>query len=266
MSKKLEFLAKKYIEIILNLAGIKKFKLGESKLSLFGKSVYYDTPYGLAGYQSMLVRHQKMLKTANLRNVATVVDIGANVGFFSLLARDLYPDAAIYAIEPLPAAYICLKKNLTDPKDKLYNTAVSDKSGLEYIHAGESSAFSSVTKIPQPGDIKVPATTLDEFCVQQNINRIDLLKIDTESFEASVLMSAEETLTKTRYLHLEISIENNTNYTFSQINSLLYSEKYNFQLLNFRNFTDKGSGPIPVGDFFYINLEFLTKKYKDFTK
>lgn len=257
VAKKLEFLAKKYIEIVLNLTKLKKFRPAKSKISLFGTDIYYDTSYGLAGYQSMLARHQKMLKAANLRDVATVLDIGANVGFFSLLARDLYPNATIYAIEPLPEVYVCLEKNLTGIKDRLFNIAISDKSGFEYMHVGESSAFSAITKTPQPADIKVPAITLDEFCIQQAITRIDLLKIDTESFEANVLMSAKETLSKTKYLHIEISIENNNNYTFSQINSLLYSDAFNFQLINFRNFTDKGSGPIPVGDFFYVNKDFL---------
>ena len=52
-------------------------------------------------------------------------------------------------------------------------------------------------------------------------------------------------------------MEGNENYTFSEINSLLFSEDFNFQLLYFRNYTDKGVGPLPVGDFLFKNVILL---------
>ena len=100
----------------------------------------------------------------------------------------------------------------------------------------------------------VTTKTLDNFCRENQIELIDYLKIDTETFEAHVLRGARETLSKTRYLHLEITLEGNENYTFSQINALLYSQDYSFQLIYFRNYADRSDGPIPVGDFMYQNL------------
>ena len=124
------------------------------------------------------------------------------------------------------------------------NTAVSSvvRSGMEAANE-KSSKY-----------VEVEAKTLDAFAAENKLETIDLLKIDTESFEYNVLKAAYNTLKRTRYLHIEISVENNKNYTFSQINSLLYSSDFNFQLVCFRNFTDKGDGPIPVGDFLFRNI------------
>jgi hypothetical protein len=44
-------------------------------------------------------------------NIATVLDIGAHVGGFSYTARPLFPQAQIYAFEPLPDCYAQLQEN-----------------------------------------------------------------------------------------------------------------------------------------------------------
>jgi len=260
--KKLEFIILKYFEIFLNLLKIKQFKLGESNLKLFGKQIYYDTAFGIAGYQSMLTRHQKMLKYARISNVKTVVDVGANVGFFSLLCREIYPDADIYSIEPVSKAFECLKKNLRGSHDHIFQLAISDKNGHEKMtFTEENTAVSSVVRSGMEAAneksskyVEVEAKTLDAFAAENKLETIDILKIDIEFFEYNVLKAAYNTLKRTRYLHIEISVENNKNYTFSQINSLLYSSDFNFQLVCFRNFTDKGDGTIPVGDFLFRNI------------
>ncbi|EKD96464.1 MAG: hypothetical protein ACD_24C00034G0002 [uncultured bacterium] len=265
-AKKFEFTILKYLEIILNLLNIKKFRLGESHVTLFGKNIYYDTSFGIAGYQSMLTRHQKMLKFAKIEKVKTVVDIGANVGFFSLVCGDLYKGVDIYAIEPVAKAFECLTKNLTESNYHIFQLAMSDKDGKEnMVFTEENTAVSSVIRNETGADnkeigdknirfIEVDAKTLNTFILENNLEVLDILKVDTEFFEYNVLKAACEALKRTRYLHIEISIENNSNYTFSQINSLLYSKDFNFQLVCFRNFTDKGDGPIPVGDFLFKNI------------
>ncbi len=259
--KRFQFIFIKYLEIAYLGLGIHKFKLGESYVDLFGKKIFYDSPYGIAGYQSMLARHQKMLLENNVVNVHTIVDVGANVGFFSMMVRDLFPKSNIYSIEPVPQIFECLKKNLNDEQSKVFNLAISNASAkVKMSFRKNESAFSHVIrnseidKSSESEIMDVEAVTLDVFCLRNGINNIDILKIDTETFELEVLEGAKETLTKTRLLHIEISIKDNDRYTFSQINSLLFSAKYNFQLVAFRNFTDKGDGPIPVGDFLYENL------------
>lgn len=263
LSHRLDFLTTKYREILLVLLGAKKFKLGKSTVELFGRTYYYDSPYGLAGYQRMLVSHRNALKHADIPNVSTIVDIGANVGMFSMMAADLYPKAHIYAVEPIPQIYECLNNNLTAVNAQTFNEAITDEPGQVQLSFDEmNSAFShivssSLTRELQDEDrielISKEATTLDAFCEKNNIKNIDLLKIDMESFEAHVLRGGYNTLKNTKYLFLELSLEDNENYTFSEIHSLLYSQDFNFQLIYYRNFNNKFEGPLPVGDFLYKN-------------
>jgi len=110
--RKIEFLFVKYREIFLLKMGIKKFKLGINSVRLFGRNIFYDSPYGIAGYQRMLTSHQKMLKDEGIKDLNTVIDVGANVGFFSMMIRDRFPGAKIFAIEPIPTIFDCLKKIL----------------------------------------------------------------------------------------------------------------------------------------------------------
>ncbi|MFH1566241.1 MAG: FkbM family methyltransferase [bacterium] len=262
LRKKLEFIYKKYWEIFLLISGIKKFEFGKNFVNLFGNKIFYDSPYGIAGYQSMLARQQGMFKSIGLKDVKTIVDIGANVGFFSMMLRELYPDSKIYAVEPVPKIFENLEKNLNFSQDNVFNMAMSDKCGfVKMIFDERKSAFSHVINskgCKKRGDtgeiVTVSSITLEKFCKQNSINFIDVLKIDTEGFEANVLRGAKNILSKTRYLHIEISLENDTKYTFSEINSLLYSNNYNFQLLFYRNFSGKGYGTITVGEFLYKNI------------
>ena len=259
--KKLQFIFVKYLEIIRLISGVHKFRLGESYVNLFGSKVFYDSPYGIAGYQSMLARHQKMVLESNIANVYTILDVGSNVGFFSMMIRNLYSKSNIYAIEPVPQIFECLRKNLNDNLSRVFNLAISNTNAkVKMSFKKDESAFSHVirdselSKLNESNIIEVEAVTLDFFCIKNGISNIDVLKIDTESFELEVLEGAKNTLSKTRFLHIEINIKDNDRYTFSQINGLLFSDKYNFQLISFRNFTDKGDGSIPVGDFLYKNL------------
>lgn len=261
---KLYFLFKKYWEILVLQTRVKPFKLGQSFVPFFGRDLYYDSPFGLAGYESMIARHQKMVGEVVTKPPRSLVDIGANVGFFSLMMRDLFPAISVFAIEPVPDIFHCLNKNLGPLGAKVFCLAFSDRVGQESMKFNEleSSRSQIITgpSVENFGDnndviINVPTTTLDEFCLENNIEDIDFLKIDTEGFESRVLKGGQKILSRTRYLHIEINVEGNENYTFSEINSLLFSENFNFQLLYFRNYTDKGFGPLPVGDFLFKNVK-----------
>ena len=73
--------------------------------------------------------------------------------------------------------------------------------------------------------------TLDDFATQQGIGDVDLLKVDTESFEAhQYLRGARSVLARTKYLLIEITFEGNQNYTISSLMSLLQSDGYDLRL------------------------------------
>ncbi len=251
--KKIQFYFTKYF--ILLSRPFKKFKLGDDFANLYGERVYYDSPFGIAGYQSILARHQYLIKLAEIKNLSTVIDVGANVGFFSKLIRELYPHAAIYSIEPVPETYKCLELNFRDDKKtKTINLALSDKEGMAKMSFNPNQ--SSVSHFDNKGKIEVVVGTLDNFIVKNNVKSVDLLKIDVEGFEHLVLKGAIKTLPKTKYLFIEITVEDNKNYTMSSLMSQLYSPEFNFQIVGFRNYDDTSIGKMPIMDCLLQNIKF----------
>lgn len=264
--KKLAFLSKKYWLQFLLTTKIKKFVLGESFIKLFNKKIYFDSCFGLGGYQSIFTRLQNMVNLAGMKDVKTAIDIGANVGFFSMLINDRFPEARIFAIEPIPRIFIALRKNFqNNDRVEFFNRAISNFNGLSEMEFDKQNPAVSrivdrdINNKNNQRVIKVNTQTLDSFVEENEIDYIDILKIDVETFEKHVLEGGPDTLAKTHYLFIEITVKDNENYTFSQLNSLLYSYNYNFQLVAFRNYLDKGEGRLPLGDFLFENINFLRR-------
>jgi FkbM family methyltransferase len=244
--KKINFLILKYF--------FKKFNLGEDFCYFSNKRIYYDTRFGLAGYQSILSRHQNLIKLARIHTTNTIVDIGANVGFFSKLCRDLFPKSKIFSFEPIPQIFKCLSNNFKDDKNtKVYNLAISDFNGKAKMSF--DARDSAVSRITTDGNVDVVVERLDDFVKKKNIECIDILKIDTETFEAHVLRGGAYSLSKTRYLFIEITMEENGNYTISSLLKLLSTGNYDFQLVGFRNYADKGEGEMPIMDALFKNIK-----------
>ena len=114
----------------------------------------------------------------------TVIDVGANIGTFSLYAYD-YADI-IYAIEPLKANYDNLvrtiKANHLD-KIKPFHLAISDKTKDTFIEATSTWAGSRLADSGEP----VKAVSLAQFIRDNNIDYVDVLKMDLEGHESTVL-------------------------------------------------------------------------------
>lgn len=252
-AQKLEFIIKKYYLLFLHKA--KPFVLGESKIVLFKNDLFYGTKFGLSDYQSMLTRQQRLLDVAKIKAPKTIIDIGANVGFFTRLVVDNFPKASVYSIEAVPQVADCLKKNTKTYKNvQVFNTAMSEESGEFFMNFNKDNSL--VTDFDPKGNIRVKAVTLDEFCQANSIETIDILKIDVEHFEHLVLQGAQNTLKNVKYLVLEVTLEDNSNYTISSLLSLLYSKDFDFQLLAFRNYADVAEGKINLMDTVFINTKF----------
>lgn len=130
-----------------------------------------------------------------LSNRRRFIDIGANVGMYSyFFSRKM---ATIEAFEPLKEITSRLQK--LDPVT-VHNVALSDQAGeVEFYipRVRENLAFELASLEPRITDSEVrtvPVATLDSFQFQD----VDLIKIDVEGHEASVIRGAQETLTKNR--------------------------------------------------------------------
>jgi len=239
------------------------YGLGNSSIKFLGWEIFYENRYGLAGLQRILVTQGEMIRknVIDKNKRTTVLDVGANVGHFTRLSKLLFPDSMVYAIEPVPIVFDCLRRNVQELKNvKIYNMAISSKPGTLLMSVDVDNP--ALCTVCDNGTVTVPCSTLNEFCRENNILTIDLLKIDVESHELEVLSGANEALKNIHWLWLEITIKNNDKsdnekYTISELMGRLYGNGYNFQLVAYRNFADTSEGEMPAFDALFVNKLFI---------
>lgn len=259
LRQKISFLTKKYIHLFKNL--LSPTKLAQYRINILGEDALFDNKYSLFSYQSLFVTAKSFFKYIKESEILTVIDVGANLGFFSKTVRHYFPSAKIYAVEPVPSARVCLEENFKNDKlFKSFGIVLSDKQGDVRMTVSETGTQNSM--VSNSGNLVVPATMLDMFVKKNNISSIDLLKIDTETFEAHVLKGGNRALKITKYLVLEVNlVDNNNNYTFSSLIALLFSKNYNFQLIKIKNYSQNADRD-ELFDCLFINTYFerLSKK------
>lgn len=158
----------------------------------------------LTSYIELFVQDDYRLYEIDIQQKGCVLlDIGANIGIFSLAAARLFPDTRIYAFEPNPEAYSRLVRNLglnNTANVHPVNRAVYSQCGVVGFSDGSSTSMGSVI---DSGTLSVEAVTLDSLCSQKAIDHIGLIKIDVEGAEVEVLRGARETLGITDWLVAE---------------------------------------------------------------
>jgi len=137
-----------------------------------------------------------------LRPGMTFVDVGANIGFYSLEAARIVENGKVYAFEPIPTTYDILVKNIKVNNVKTIipvNMAVSDQNGKTQFfwnkrRRGDASMFKN--KLASKHDaLEVDTTTLDSYFKEAVGNMdVDFIKIDVEGAEALVIKGADSLL------------------------------------------------------------------------
>ncbi|MGO9606105.1 MAG: FkbM family methyltransferase [Candidatus Binataceae bacterium] len=138
-----------------------------------------------------------------LRPGMTVVDVGANVGYYTALASSrVGRSGRVFSLEPDPEPYRRLEttvraNNLANVKT--FAVGLSDKPGtLELFRRSDSVSDARAVFIPDARRFVVPVTTLDRFLDEQSINVVDLLKVDVAGHETKVMEGASRTLARGR--------------------------------------------------------------------
>jgi FkbM family methyltransferase len=137
--------------------------------------------------------------TRTLRPGDTFFDIGANVGYYSLLAsRVVGPSGRVIAFEPLLDNLEYLSRHVR--LNQLTNTdvlgvACSDSTGIVTFARGANGALGRIAENGSGGDMLVPALTLDDFHARTGLVP-NVMKIDVEGAELRVLTGAQALLAK----------------------------------------------------------------------
>jgi FkbM family methyltransferase len=130
-------------------------------------------------------------------------DVGANLGYFTLLAAArLNHTGQVVAFEPGPSAYACLTGNISaNPFTNIlaFPVAVSDRGGAAVLYSvagqpdGRANLFTP--RADQTESTKVRTVTLDGWRKPHDLTGPDFIKMDVEGSELAALTGARETLT-----------------------------------------------------------------------
>jgi len=157
---------------------------------IVGSGVY---GYWLGSYE---MEKQKVF-SKSISEGDVVFDIGAHVGFYTLIASKLVGETGkVYSFEPFPKNISYLKKHIRLNKldnVKIVDRAVSNKTGEVFFEAGQNSSTGKISKNGQ----KIQSIKLDDF-IKENIPVPDIIKMDIEGGETETLKGAEITLRKYR--------------------------------------------------------------------
>jgi FkbM family methyltransferase len=128
-------------------------------------------------------------------------DVGANIGLWAMgAALRAGPSGRVEAFEPVPSTFARLSANVTLNElstIRCHSRALSDHEGQTTFYAATdgNSGRSSLGRMPGVDlPIDVTLTTLDRFCEQEGITKIDFMKVDVEGAELQVFRGAERIL------------------------------------------------------------------------
>lgn len=137
----------------------------------------------------------------------TVIDIGANIGYFTLLFAKLVGNHGhVIAIEPEPDNFLYLQQNVTINRCqnvKLLPVALADRVGTMDLWVGKTSQTTAsfikenVLYEDQINRVVVATQTLDKILQDMAITQVDFIKLDIQGFEEVALRGAEQLLQRT---------------------------------------------------------------------
>jgi FkbM family methyltransferase len=169
---------------------------------------------------------KQVLKHLIRSDTPIIVDVGANVGQTLSRLKRIFPLAHMHCIEPVPEHYnelIEIAKYYDDAYT--YNTALGDKDEIRefnvnqhqpmlssFYELNENSQDSIAINNPEESHgnfldnekISVQSKTLDTWATENNITRIDMLKMDTQGSEPEILAGGVNVLNNTNIIVTEL--------------------------------------------------------------
>ncbi len=150
--------------------------------------------------------------------IATVVDVGANVGQFSQMIRRVLPQAGIVAFEPIPRAFAALQTTFArDTRFQAFDVAVGRASGTSTFHVNPYSDSSSMRPMTDVHRDHFPFTQGEQQQIEVRVEPLDhfadaigaagptLVKVDVQGFEDEVLAGGAAVLGRAALAILEVS-------------------------------------------------------------
>ena len=234
-----------------NLKGARiKFKKISNNLYLIlkeGKKIYFEDPqrwftfrykYDFSNIPLDRAKSYKIEKYIKLYPNDTVIDIGANLGFFSQYC--ILKKTNIIAIEAEKNIFRALQANCSAyEKISFHNLAITNKNGKNFMGSPINSDMDSFSLIIDKNNIdistidEVKCKTLDTLVDEIGLKKIKLIKCDAEGAESEVLQGAIKTLQMTEYIAFDCGKERLGKDTLSECKKII--SKQGFEILEAEN-------------------------------
>jgi len=199
--------------------------------------------------------------------LATVIDIGANRGQFSLAVRRWAPKAMVIAFEPLSGPAARFQKVFQgDPNVRFHQSAIGPETGTATMHVAAADDSSSLLPIsnlqqhlfPGTGEVrteKIQVGRLADFISAEDIQAPALLKLDVQGFELEALRGCEDLLERFSYVYAECSfVELYTGQALAH-EVIEWLRERDFVLKGVYNMSYDKSGGTVQGDFLFTNTK-----------
>tara|TARA_Y100000590_G_C15664832_1_gene994057 strand:+ start:485 stop:1198 length:714 start_codon:yes stop_codon:yes gene_type:complete len=183
----------------------------------------------------------------NLFEVDIFIDVGAHKGETIELFHKNLKVNNFYCFEASSINFKNLKKKILNFNNKnihIYNYAIGEDENVKDFYQLEESSSSTLTKINKDSNyykkkikilnlfgmkkeliqpLKVKTITLSKFIQENNLNNIDILKIDTEGYEYKIIIGAKNEIKNVKYIYFEHHFDDMLmkDYTLSDIHNYL---------------------------------------------
>lgn len=136
-----------------------------------------------------------------ISEATTILDVGANIGWYTLYFAKQYPGAKIFSFEPIPISYTYLQRNIAlngiGDRVTAFNYGLSDTNGVTEFFispaSGTNASLKNVSASPNAVSITGFTLTLDQWVQNYGITP-DFIKCDVEGAEFLVFKGARKTL------------------------------------------------------------------------
>lgn len=164
--------------------------LGRRLFWRLGRAIYLHARRDFGSEITTSGERDLQVNLGRLTRPLTVFDVGANLGQWSTsLLQVCRDDLDLTCFEPSPTTFLELSRRV--PSARHVQAAVSDFEGeAEFSIVGETAGTNTLGRTAGVGTILVPVTTVAAYADRHGVEVIDLLKIDAEGFDASVIRGA----------------------------------------------------------------------------
>ena len=206
-----------------------------------------------------------------------IFDVGAQYGQTAFEYSKRFNNSKIYSFEPFKESFNILMDNIREITDiQIFNFGFGDSIGTKKFNCNSFSATNSILETHEEGistwgtnlletieTIDINVTTIDDFVEQQEINEIDILKIDVQGYEFNVIQGAHRLILKNgvKVIYLEIIIQptyKNQKHLDEVLNLL---RSYDFSLYNVYNLSYDSFGSLRQLDAIFISDAYKSKLF-----